>query len=144
MIQKITPYKQSNIQNQTNFKALRAVEYLGSFSPGIKQNDLEVLKAVQESKAITRFCKDKNVILYLSKDCKGGEYTSKLILTYKNIAKDFKSKIKNMLTRKKELNIIYKSSETSAEHSKAFQNMIENLQENTLQEMSTLGSANIK
>ncbi len=143
MIQKVTPYTQSNKQNQTNFKALRAVEYLGTFSPGIKKNDLEVLKAVQESKAITRFCKDKSVTIFLSKDCECGEYTSKLILTYKKIAKDFKSRIKNMLTPKKELNIIYKSNETSTEHSKAFQNMIENIQENTLEEMISSKPTNI-
>ncbi len=140
MIQKITSSTQANIKNQTNFKALRAVEYLGSFSPGIKQNDLEVLKAVQESKAITRFCKDKNVVLYLSKDCIGGEYTSKLIFSYKNIAKNLKSRIKNILTPKKELNIIYKSNETSSEHSKTFQDMINNLQENTLEEMASINS----
>ncbi len=126
----------NNKSNTTQFKALKGVEYLGTFNPGVKPIDLEVLKAMQESKAINRFCQKYNVTIYLYKACSLGEYTSTLTFRYKNIAKNFKDKLKNMFTPKKELNLIYQSKEASAEHSQNFKKMIQDINYIDLEDMS--------
>ena len=135
---RISKISDTTINNQQkNFKALRGVEYFGSFNPGIKPLDLSVVKTMQESKAINKFCYKYNVVIYLGKDCLNGEYTSTLAFRYKNIAKNFKEKFLNLFTPKRELNLIYKSKESSAEHSQAFEQMIKDLQYSDLDDMSS-------
>ncbi len=124
-----------NQKNLSNFQALRGIEYHGSFNPLMKPIDLEVLKKVQESKTINNFCRQNNVELYLSKTCTKGEYSSVLTFRYKKIANNFKEKLKNIFTPKNELNLMYKSKETSAEHSKTFGKLIQELKDIDLAEM---------
>ena len=126
-----------------DFKAIRGVEYLGTFNPGIKPVDLEVLKVMQESKPISKFCQKYNVVIYLSKDCSLGEYTSILTFRYKNIAKTLKERLKNMLTPTNELNLIYRSKESSADHSQKFKEMIQNLEYTDLESMSQSAAKNL-
>lgn len=130
------PQKTNKFAYCKAFGALKGVEYLGIFNPCVKPIDLEVIKALQESAAIKRFSRNNNVTLYIDKNCKAGEYTSRLTFAYKNTVNSFKGLLKNIFTPQKEINLIYKSKETSAEHSKVFTKMIKELDYITLEEMS--------
>ena len=141
---RISKISNTTINNpQKNFKALRGVEYFGSFNPGIKPLDLNVVKAMQESKSISKFCQKYNVVIYLGKECSMGEYKSTLAFRYNKIAKGFKEKVINMLTPAKELNLIYKSKDSSAEHSQMFVQMIKELKYAELDDMSSFASKSL-